>query len=433
VIETIPKDLKSQKVRKFGLITATALVMGNMIGSGVFLLPASLAPYGWNAVMAWVITITGVLILAKTFTDLSKKFPDKDLAGSLIGSVFGPTFGFMITWSYWVSIWTATATLAIAAISYLSIFITPFQTHSALGALGAIGLIWVFAGVNISGARSVGNVQIITLLLKLIPLFVVIVLIAMVLTGLAPEDENVSPVRPFPSEGLKLKSITSAAALTLWALVGFEAAGMAKNKVRNPDTIIPKATLFGTLATGLIYLIVCSGIALMLPMEIASQSDAPFADFVKQYWAVGPASLIGLFAAISAIGALNGWSLLQGEVPLALSRAKLIPAWFGKTNAKGAPVRMIVISASLASLLLMLNSFKGMGDIFTFMALLSTSASLWLYLSYALVSLRLKMNPVLSTMGILFALWTLYGAGLGASGLSLLLMIKRPKICLIHF
>lgn len=402
-----------------GLVTCLALVMGNMIGSGVFLLPASLAPYGWNAVAAWILTIGGALAIAHVLSRLTRALPEARGPIDMVKAAFGPLVAYMIGWSYWVSIWTANVTIAIAAVSYLSLFLPVIGKAPGLAALSAFLLLWSLTLLNLRGARAAGGFQLATLILKLIPLIVVAVIILLLLVR---QDRSV--LAPFPPEGLSAGAITAAATLTLWALLGFESASVAADKVERSEHTIPRATMLGTLLTGIIYLLVCSGIALMLPMEIAATSDAPFADFVAHYWSPGPAYFIGLFAAISAIGALNGWILLQGELPLSMARSGMLPRWLGVTDAKGTPVRALVVASILGSLLLLFNSLRSMSDLFTFMALLSTSAALWLYLACTASALRLRLTLPVATIGLGYALWTLWGAGWEASGLSLALMLS---------
>lgn len=405
-------------LKPLGFVACIALVMGNMIGSGVFLLPASLAPYGWDAVAGWALTIAGALALAHVLSRMTIALPQARGPVDMVGAAFGPVAAFAIGWSYWVSIWTTNATIAIAASSYLSLFFPILARASGLGVLAALLLLWSLTLLNLRGARKAGDFQIVTLALKLIPLLVVIAIIIAVLPVRGREV-----LAPFPAAGFSIGGITASAALTLWALLGFESASACADKIHDPERTIPRATMIGTLATGILYLIVCSGIALMLPHDLGAAANAPFAAFVEHYWASGPAYLVGLFAAISAIGALNGWILLEGEVPLAMARAGRLPRWFGASDQRGTPARALILSSLLASLLLLANSFKSMGDIFTFMALLSTSATLWLYLACAAAALRLKVAMPVAAIGLLYSLWTLWGAGLDASGLSLLLML----------
>jgi basic amino acid/polyamine antiporter, APA family len=400
--------------QKLGFFMCAALVMGNMIGSGVFLLPASLAPFGWNGVVGWVITIASALALALVLARLTVAFPQ---AGGPIGFVslgFGRIPGYLIGWIYWVSVLTANVTLAVAAVSALSLFAPLIGQHSAFS---AIILVWIITLINWRGARAAGQFQVVTLLIKLVPLISVIILMAIILM-----QRGTAPIAPFPAEGLTLSAISGSAILTLWALLGFESASLATDKVDDPARTIPRATMVGTLATGALYLIVCSGIALMLPVSAVVGSAAPFAVFVETYWAREPALLIAAFVAVSAIGALNGFTLMQAELPASMARQGLLPRWFAGENTHGTPANALILSSLITTGFVLANSNKSTGDLFTFMATLSTSATLWLYLACAAVALKLRVAVPVAVLGILYSLWTLWGAGVTVSAMSLLLM-----------
>jgi basic amino acid/polyamine antiporter, APA family len=403
---------------------ATALVVGSMVGSGVFLLPAQLAPFGWNSVAAWAITITGALMLAVVISRLTRALPSVGGPIGIVGDTFGPFAATLIGWSTWVSYWTAVATLAIAATSYLSVFVPALATSRTLAAAANVGLIGLITLLNLRGARAAGGFQLITTLLKLMPLVAVIIILA------ALGAEGSIPIAPFPTEGLSFAAITTASTLTLWALVGFEACGLASDKIDRPEINVGRATIIGTALTGLIYIIVCSGILLTLPKDTLAASNAPFALFIETYWSRDAALAVAAFAAISAIGAMNGFVLIQGEIPLTMARSGLLPAWFGKTNAIGTPIRMQIISSLFACALVLFNSSKSLGSLFAFMALLSTSATLWLYLALSVSALRLGIAKALALLGGVYALWTLWGAGLDASGLSLVLMLTAVPVYL---
>ena len=401
--------------QKLGLAMCVALVMGNMIGSGVFLLPASLAPFGWNGVAGWVITIAGALALAVVLARLTVAFPRASGPTAFVQLAFGRIPSFMIGWAYWVSVWTANVTLAVAAVSVLSLFAPALGDHRARSTLA---LIWIVTAINWRGARAAGRFQIVTLLIKLIPLLTVIVLIP-----IAFGSETPVVTTPFPAEGLSLTAVSGSAILTLWALLGFESASVATDKVKDPVVTIPRATIIGTLATGILYLIVCSAVALMLPADKVATSDAPFALFAETYWGHGPALFIAAFAAISAIGALNGFTLIQAELPATLARQGLFPAWFARTNRHGTPVAALLIASGLATACVVLNSNNSTAEMFTFMAILSTSVTLWLYLSCAAAALRLRVAIPVALIGLAYSVWTLWGAGLNVSAMSLILMV----------
>ena len=416
--------------RAFGFWICLALVMGNMIGSGVFLLPAALAPYGWNAILGWILTIAGALCLAFVFARLARHFPHAGGPYAFTREAFGRGPGFIVAWSYWISVWTANATIAVAAVSYLSHFLPGL---AAAPGLAAIGFVWAFTLINCLSVKGAGEVQLATTMLKLLPLIAAILLTL----GIAATGHAEAP--PLPPAEVSWAGVTATAALTLWAMVGFESATIPTGHIKEPARVIPRATMIGTLATGLIYLIACSGVALLLPAEQAAGSDAPFADFIGRYWGAGPASFIALFAAISALGALNGWVLIQGEMPVALARDGVFPAWFARRAASGAPVRAHLVASGLVTALLLINQSRSMGSLFTFMALLSTSASLVAYLACSLAALRLQgIGRMARTAALLFAaaastlysLWTLYGAGLEATGWGAVLLVSGVPVYL---
>ena len=401
--------------QKLGFFMSVALVMGNMIGSGVFLLPQSLAPFGWNAIAGWVITIAGALCLAHVLAKLTAAHEGAIGPAELVERSFGPVAGFLIGFSFWVSVWTGCVTIAVGATSYMSSFLPVLGEYPAFAALGVI---WTMTGVNLLGVRSAGSFQVITTLLKLTPLIVVAVLIGMIFGR-----EGTAALAPFPAEGLSLPSVNTAAAMTLWAMIGFEAACAASHKIDNPQRNVPRATFYGALLSGIIYLIVCSGITLMLPVDKVTVSPAPFELFVSTFWSPGPASFVAAFAAISAIGAVNGWTLVQGELPLEMAKRQMMPAWFARVTANGVPINGLLSATLLGSLLVLANSSQSMAGLFSFMALLTTSVTLWLYLACAAVALKRKIAVPFALLGLVFGIWSLWGAGLDASGLSIVLML----------
>lgn len=390
--------------------------MGNMIGSGVFLLPASLAPYGWNAVGGWIVTIGGALVLAWVLARLTRAVPGGNGAIGSVRAAFGEVPSFLIGWVYLVSIWVAVVTIAVAAISYLSSMIPGIGDHRFLPAALAVVLVWALTLNNLLGVRAAGDFQVVTVLLKIVPLLVVIVLAAVVLA------RGSGTLPPFETDSLSLGRVGGAATLTLWALLGFECASLAAARVRDPEKNVPRATLWGTGLTGLLYLTVCSAIALLLPQDLAASSPAPFATFVDRYWSAGPAALVAVFAIVSCVGALNGWVLMQGEMTRSMAERGLLPAWLAATDARGTPRRALLVSAAIASLFALMNASRSMQGLFEFLLLLSTSASLWLYLAFSLAAWKLGVSRIWALLGAVYALWTLWGAGIDASGLSLLLM-----------
>jgi len=413
--------------RQLGFWMCLALVVGTFIGSGIFLLPSQLAPFGWNSLVGWTVTISGALCLAWLFGKLARALP---LAGgpyAYVGEAFGPLPAFVVAWSYWVSTWVGNAAISVAAISYLSIFVPALASVPGAAALAAVALLWLLTALNCVSIRAGGRFQVGTVILKLVPLLVVIVIAAAVLLRGTP-----TMMPPFETTDIHLSSVNAAAALTLWALLGFEAASIASRNVKDPARNIPRATMGGTLIVGVIYLLVATPVTMFLPVSEVSSSNAPFATFVGHYWSPTVGSLIGLFAAVSAIGALNGLVLIQGELPLAMARNGAFPKWFAKTSSRGVAVRAQILSSSLATILVASNYSRSMAGLFALMALVSTLAALVLYLACALSALRLQLKGRLSggiavipvaVVATLYAIWTIYGAGPEAAQWGALLLV----------
>ena len=407
----------SNPARQLGLWSAIALVVGNMIGSGVFLLPASLAPYGWNAVGGWAITIAGALVLALVFARLTRALPEAGGAVGFVHSAFGHVPAFLVSWVYLISNLTALVTLAVAAISYLSSMTPGIAAHAFLPAVLAVAVLWTITLLNLRGIRAAGAVQAVTTAIKIVPLVLVIGLAAGALA-----DGSAAPT-PFDPSAISIDALGGAAALTMFALLGFEAACFAAARVRDPAVNVPRATLWGTGLTGVLYLLVCSAIALLLPQAVASASPAPFATFIERFWNGGPATLVAVFAIVSCVGALNGWTLVQGELVRCMAAQGLLPAWFGVIDARGVARRALLVSAAACTVLALMNASRSLKGLFEFLLLLATSASLWFYLACALAAFKLKVARPVAALGAVFAVGTLWGAGIVPSMLSLVLMV----------
>lgn len=399
--------------RQLGLATTTALVVGNVIGAGIFLLPAVLAPFGRNAMPGWIVSVAGALFIAATLALLSRRIEGGPFV--YVEEAFGTEVSFVVMWSYLVSIWTANATLAIAAVSNFS-NVFPAVGGAVAAPLVAIAIVWVLTLVNARGARTAGAVQLVTTLLKALPL-IVVVIVAAVVWGRG------TPSAPQIEVPLSAGSIAAAASLALFSMVGVESATVSADKVRNPRRTIPIASVLGAAVTGAIFIAATWAVLYLLPGEATARSSSPFADAALPF--IGPAagSAIALFAAISALGCLNGWVLCAGELPLKLARDGAFPAWFAKTTGNGTPVRAQVVAALVATLLIAMNSSRSMAGIFAFLTLISVVATLVLYTGCSAAALtmlaRRRLRGALlglcATVALLFSFWSYWGAGLEAS------------------
>ncbi len=409
---------RARSTGKLGFWMCLALVVGNVLGSGVYLLPASLAPYGGNVLPAWLLTAAGAIVLGVVFAVLSRELRGNGGPYAATRAAFGPLAGFVVAWGYWVSIWVGNVTIATGAVSYTSALVPWIARTPGAAPLVTVAVVWLFTLVNCFGVRAAGWVQSVTTVLKSLPL-VVIPFVAVV--RLRPEWLSAAA----SGAPVSFDGISAAATLALWAVVGFESAAVPADKIEDPERTIPRATVVGTLASALLCALACSAVMLVVPADQLAISNAPFADAARVLLGEGAAVAVTVLAAVSAYGALNGWILLQGELPLQMARDGVFPGPFARASRRGAPVFALVSTSVLVTALVLMNFGRSMVDVFTFMALLSTTANLVAYLacSLALVELlrrgtitgRRKLSLYgLGALGAAYSLWAIAGAGQSA-------------------
>jgi APA family basic amino acid/polyamine antiporter len=409
-IGTIPVPRSGQ----LGIWMTSAIVVGSMIGAGIFLLPVALAPLGINAIAGWVISSVGALCIAFSLAQLTR-------AGGAgiqahIEHAFGPTVAYLVAWSFWTSNWAGNAGLAIAFAAALS-WISPgfggpwFVVAVAVAAVVALTL------VNASGVRSAGGLALVTVAIKLFPL--VAVMAIMVIRGLG------GVFQPLPPVPLNIPNVASAAALTLFAMTGFENATTPVDKVRNPSRTLPLAIMGGTTFVALLYLLSSSSIQLLLPASVVAGSGAPYADAISAQWGRGAATFAAVAIAISAFGALNCLILATGELGFSMALRGDLPRAFARTRGANTPVAAQALAAALTILLILANSSRATAGLFTFVILLSTAGVLVLYGVGALAAWKQSRalgQRAATVVALIFVVFAFYGVGAEAAGWSLVLL-----------
>jgi len=404
--------------RSLGLWMATALVIGNMVGSGVFLLPASLAgEAGPVSILAMVFTGVGALLLALVFASLGRAFPRTGGPYAYARRAFGDFIGFQTAWGYWIAAWAGNAAIAIAFVGYFAVFWGDLGTNSLLGAAVAVGLIWLLTAINVLGVRESGWVQVVTTVLKFVPLTLIGVI------GLFYIDTD--NLTPFAPAGGGDWHIGAAATLALWAFIGLESATVPAEEVKDPERTIPRATILGTLVTTVVYVVSIVAIMGIIPRGELVGSSSPFADAAGSMWGGSWDKVIALVAMISAAGALNGWILLQGRIPLAAAEDDLFPKRFAHVHGtRRTPVFGLVVSSLLVTGLVLMNYNSSLVDQFTQVLLLATLTTLvpyaysaaaqvvMFYRDRALFSgARFARDTVIATLAFAYSAWAIWGAG----------------------
>ncbi|MEZ5824973.1 MAG: amino acid permease [Geminicoccaceae bacterium] len=263
--------------KRLGLWMCTALVVGNMIGSGVFVLPAALAAYGPISIAGWIVTSSGAIVLALIFGRLARLVSRTGGPYAYTRDAFGEYAGFMIAWGYWIALWAGNAAVAVAFAGYVG-FLVPAIASSQIASLAtALAAIWLLTWINVRGVREAGLVQVSTTILKIVPLGMVGIL------GLAHVDNAYfSPANV--SDVSDINAVAACAALTLWAFLGLESATVPAGNVERPERTIPLATVIGTTLAATVYILVTIVAFGVLPTADLRASTAPLAEIATVMW-----------------------------------------------------------------------------------------------------------------------------------------------------
>ena len=344
-----------------------------MIGSGIFLLPANLAEYGGISILGWIISAFGALLLAQVFASLSMRVPQSGGPYVYARAGFGDFSGFLVAWGYWISILCTNAAITVAMIGYLTVFFPILGADPFLAVIVGLAVIWLLTWVNNRGVYSAGYVQLVTTILKIIPLILVGIVGIFLL--------NMDHFQPFNiSEFGTLEAIAKTTALTLFAFLGVEAASIPSESTANAKSVVPKATWTGTLIAAAVYILGSVAVMGVIPPDELEFSSAPFADAARIIFGEGAEYWVAAGAVVSTFGALNGWMLMQGQIPLAAAKDDIFPSFFKKLNNREAPALGIIISSILISILMSFNFNKGLNQAYEFMILISTLTVLVPYL-----------------------------------------------------
>jgi len=395
---------------------ATAMVVGNIIGMGIFMQPASLAPFGVNALIAWGITVVGCASLALVFAMLARRLPEADGPLEYLRQTLGEGTSFAALWCVWVATWVSNAALAIGVTGYATAVFPALADIPA--AAVAAALVWMMVGINVLGVRSGGHVQLVTTVLKIVPLLLVVVLGLWVLLT----DPAAYVAHP-PETPVSLPAILTATGIALFAMLGLESAAVVAGRVRDPERNVPRATLYGTLATGGVYLAVTAVALLLVPQEVLEISNAPFIDVIDRVTGLANGRWLALFVVVSGLGCLNGWTLFVGELTRSFGAHGVLPAFLGRNNRRGAPAAGLIFTGFLATLVALMNYSESLVQGFTFLSVVTTAASVPLYFCCALALLALWRRDrrrltasawIAGLIGAAYSVFALAGVGIEA-------------------
>lgn len=418
--------------RELGVFAATAIVVGNIIGSGIFMSPSSFARVTNPkvAILAWIITSIGSLLIALSFANLGSKMPKTGGPIVYTRAAFGDFAGFLIAWSFWIGSWIGNCAIITAFMSYFVYFV-PAANNPLIAFLICSAVVWIFTAINIFGTKHVGIVGVVSTIIK-----VGVLVVFIVIAGINFNPSYLNTVSS--PEVSSMGTLPAAIAIALWAFVGLESATVAGGEIKNPEKNIRRSTVYGVIIVSIIYIVM--SIVAMGAMDQATlaNSTAPLADIINEVTgAKWGGSFIAAGALVSTLGATTGWILTTARSAMGAAEDGLFPPIFKKLSPKfNTPVAGLVISAICMNLLLVLNYVGSLQSAFDFMILLATLSFLPAYSFSTAAELvllfkkdenfniyRFLKNGFFSLLAFAYSIYAIYGTGAEVVMYGFLLMI----------
>ena len=418
--------------RALGLWPATAIVIGNMIGSGIFTSPQSLAA-GSNptaSLIAWAITSIGSLCVALVFARLGVLNPCTGGPVVYTRMAFGEFSSFLIAWTFWIGMWVGNAAIITAIVRYSTVFFPILKENGLLAFLFSSAILWFFTLINIKGVKEAGVVSIITTLSKVITL-----LIIMVIAFRGFDSDNLNTVANPEHQGFG--TIPVAVAITLWAYIGLESASLTGGEIKNPNRNVQRSTIIGFSITAVLYILTAVATMGSLPQEKLAHAAAPMSDIINH---ITGARWGGWFVAlgviIAASGTISGWVLTTARTAFAAGEERLFPSFFARVHPHFAtPNVSLIISGILTNLLLSLNYVQSLTEAFDFLILLATLTFMpaYSFSATALILLdnkgekplkKIMIRSIIPLLGFIYCIYATYSAGATMAMYGFLLMLS---------
>lgn len=410
---------------KIGALHASFIVAGNMIGSGVYLLPQTLGKVGSSSMLGWLFAAGGALLLAFVFAMLFRLRPEREGMVRQVSGALGPFFGFQASFLYWLSGWIGNGAIAVTATSYLSVFF-PVLKDPAAGLVCTLALVWVFTALCFFGVRRVAQFGGLSLALGLLPV------LGAAVFGWFAFDPELFRASWNPSGAPLAQAIPPTVIAIFWAFLGLESAAVVGALVRNPQRDVPIATLGGVALTAVLYVAAAGAMFGLLPAAELAVSSAPFADAAARWIGAGAAALVAACAVLKTSGTLAGWILCTSEASRSAADAGVFPRLL-KEPADAAPRRNLLLTAMLMTATLLLSASPIVGEQFRSLISLATLVFMVLYLLCAVALWRETRSVgvrLAAGLAAAFCVWAFVSASAGetivAAALALLAMALYP-------
>lgn len=405
-------------VRDLTLFGTVALVAGNMLGTSLYTLPASVASVaGPIGIVSWVITAAGFLLLALLYAQLGPRYPRTGGPYVFAREAFGEYAGFQTVWMYWLSAVVGNAAIVTGAVGYAVTFSPTLAESRLLQFVLAQGVLWILCAVNILGVKQSARVQKSIILINIVPL---------VLLSLALFKFNPANFHPFTPKGT-WTPVAAGSALMVWAYAGVESATVPAEEMQAPQRTIRLGTLIGYGLATLIFLLSAIAVIGALPNDVIASSPRPLELAVRETLGAWPAVAVSIAAVGASIGVLNGWILMAGRIPFSAAQDGLFFSAFARIHPRfGTPYVALIVGCAISSIMLTLYFIPGstLLSVFNFTVLLANLGTLFPYLYNSAAALMLarrdrerftvreqSRTSILALACFAFLMWTTWGVG----------------------
>jgi APA family basic amino acid/polyamine antiporter len=383
--------------KKIGFWPVFGIVTGSQIGTGAFLFPAQLAPFGFYSFIGWLITGFGAICLACVFANFATIYAKDGGPHIYVERIFGKNVAFFVGWTYWVISWVSTSVVVISSIAFLSPFI---GTHSEeFYIILQILLLSIITYLNIRGIGEASNIEFFLTLLKIVPLIIIPILCLFYF-----DSSNIAIDSKYQTESPSF-ILGKIIGLTLWGFIGLESVTCSTSSIKNPTVTIPMAIIFGTSTVAILYLFNSFAIMGIIPSKELALSSTPYVDVIKKLMQGNWYLLISLISSITCIGSLNAWMLTSGQISLSLAEEGFFPKIFAKKNNAGSPYLGLIIACILIIPLLIVTADKNILEQLKSIIEFSVIAFVYVYLicsiSYFIIHIsteKIKIWKILSTI-----------------------------------
>ncbi len=404
-------------MKKIGFWSLTSLVVGNLVGAGVFMLPANLASFQGMSLLGLGVASFGAMLLAMIFSKLSAKLPFTGGPYVYVREAFGDMMGFFTCWGYWLMAWISNCVLAVAIVSYLLPFFP--ECHSYTLHFELLSII-VLTLVNLFSVNVSAKCELWITIFKVIPLLV-LPLIAIFSIDLSyfKLDQEVQSFEFW-------NSLNTVAFLAFWGFIGLETGTVPGGQVEKPIRNIPRAVMAGTFIAMVIYVLGMVASIGIIPVAELSVSKAPYADIANVVFGGNWGRAVSIIAIISIIGTLHGWILVVGQIPLGAVKDGLFPKVFGKINKFGSPYAGVLISSICTCAFVIFSHHESLVSQFQFIIEISITIIFIIYflcvVSYWKIIRRDRRlsgsENLLVLSSILFILWAMWSVSFKMVALS---------------